>query len=171
MGGFEALGPAIVLLPTRGLPTNIECQLQFAAEVVDKQGLQPCTPAGGDVEAACTAGDMSGFKFRVEPMSFENDPPNMATGVNRMSPIVLLANTQLDMTSISMANITVETVPAGGTVPAYTLSVMMNKNVTLAFATALDAMTQYRVTLTTGVKDSFGQALPAPHVITFTTAN
>jgi hypothetical protein len=171
MGGFEALGPAIVLLPQRGLPTNVECQLKFGDEIVDKQGNAPCTPADGDVKQGCTAGDTSGFKFRVEPMSFENDPPNASTGINRMSPVVLLANTQLDMTSITMANITVATVPAGGPVPAYTFSVMMNKNITLTFATSLAATTMYKVTITTGVKDSFGQPLPAPYVITFTTAN
>lgn len=168
MGGFEALGPALVLLPQRGLPTNIECQLNFSAEVVDKQGLNPCTPAGGDVTGGCTAGDTSGFKFKVEPMSFESEPRNMATGVSRTEPVVVVANTQLDLTSITAANITVETVPAGGTVPTYTLAVVM-KNITITFATPLAVSTMYRVTLTTGVKDTFGQPLPAPYVINFTT--
>jgi len=168
MGGFEALGPAVVLVPQRGLPTNIECQLQFAADVVDKQGLAPCTPTGGDIDAGCTAGDLSSFKFRVEPMSFENDPPNMATGVNRTSPVVLLANTQLDLTTVTAANITITPTPP----VAVTFTTMMNKNVTMAFAApGLAAATTYTVTVTTGLKDSFGQALPSPHVITFTTAN
>jgi len=171
MGGFDALGPAIVLLPTRGLPTNIECQLQFSDEVVDKQGIQPCTPTGGDVNAGCNPGDMSAFKFKVEPMSFQNDPPTMATGVNRMSPVVLLANTQLDMTTINATNITVTTSTGGATVPAFTFSIMMNKNVTITFAAPLSPNAVYTVTVTTGVEDSFGQPLPAPHVITFTTAN
>ena len=168
MGGFEALGPAIVLLPARGLPTNIECQLKFSGEIVDKQGIAPCTPAGGDIASNCTAGDTTGFKFKVEPMSFQNDPPTMATGVNRTAPVVLLANTQLDLTSITSANITITPAPPG----AVSFTTMMNKNVTMAFATpGLAATTLYTVTITTGVKDSFGQPLPAPHVITFTTAN
>ena len=168
MGGFEALGPAVVLVPQRGLPTNIECQLQFAADVVDKQGLAPCTPTGGDIDAGCTAGDLSSFKFRVEPMSFENDPPNMATGVNRTSPVVLLANTQLDLTTVTAANITITPTPP----VAVTFTTMMNKNVTMAFAApGLAAATTYTVTVTTGLKDSFGQALPSPHVFTFRTAN
>ncbi len=171
MGGFEALGPALVMLPLRGLPTNVECQLEFNAEVVDKQGLAPCTPAGGDPEGGCTAGDTSGFKFKVEPLAFLSDPANLSTGVNRNAGILLLANTQLEVTSATVANIQVTTDPVGGAVPAYTLAVAMNKNITITFAAPLAAMTKYRVTVTTGVKDSFGQALPTPYSFTFTTAN
>ena len=171
MGGFGALGPAIVLLPTRGLPTNIECQLQFSGEVVDKQGIAPCTPPNGDVNANCTAGDVSGFKFKVEPLRFETDTPSVATGVNRMTNVTVIANSLLDLTSVTMANVRVETVPPGGPVPTYTFTVMTGKTVNLTFATPLAATTQYRVTFTTGVKDGFGQPLPSAHVVTFTTAN
>ncbi len=171
MGGFDALGPAVVLVPTRGLPTNLECQLAFAAEVVDKQGIAPCTPTGGDFDAGCTAGDTSGFKFKVEPLLFQSDPLPMSMGVNRMSPVVILANTLLDMTSITAANITVEAINPAGPAPAYTLALMMSKNVTITFGAPLAPMTQYRVTVTAGVKDAFGQSAPAPYVLTFTTAN
>ncbi len=170
MGGFEALGPALVLLPQRGLPTNIECQLEFGAEVVDKQGLAPCTPANGDPEGGCTGGDTSGFTFKVEPLAFLSDPANLATGVNRTTGILLLANTQLDATSVTTSTIQVTTDPVGGLVPVYTVTVAMNKNITIVFATPLAAMTTYKVTVTTGVKDSFGQALPTPYVFTFRTA-
>ncbi len=171
MGGFEALGPAVVMLPQRGLPTNVECQLAFAADVVDKQGLAPCTPAGGDPDSGCSAGDTSGFKFKVEPIAFLSDPANLATGVNRTTGILILANTQLDLTSATMANVQVTTDPVGGAVPAYTVTVAMNKNIAITFATPLAAMTKFKVTVTTGVKDSFGQALPTPYVFTFTTAS
>jgi len=168
MGGFDALGPALVLVPQLGLPTNIECQLQFAADVVDKQGLSPCAPTGGDIDAGCTAGDLSSFKFRVEPMAFNTDPMNNAMGVNRTSPVTLLANTQLDLTTITATNITISPTPP----VAVTFTTMMNKTVTMAFAPpGLAAATTYTVTITTGVKDRFGQSLPAPRVLTFTTAN
>ncbi|MBA3453546.1 MAG: Ig-like domain-containing protein [Deltaproteobacteria bacterium] len=169
MGGFEALGPALVMLPQRGLPTNVTCQLEFGADVVDKQGLAPCTPLGGNIEDGCTPGDTTGFTFKVEPMSFENDPPNMATGVSKTTQVVLLANTQLDMTSVTTSTVVVTTT-APAVVPTYTLSVMMNRNITITFAAPLTGSATYTVTLTTGVKDSFGQPLPTPYVITFTTA-
>ncbi len=169
MGGFEALGPALVMLPQRGLPTNVTCQLEFGADVVDKQGLAPCTPLGGNIEDGCTPGDTTGFTFKVEPMSFENAPPNMATGVSKTTQVVLLANTQLDMTSVTTSTVVVTTT-APAVVPTYTLSVMMNRNITITFAAPLTGSATYTVTLTTGVKDSFGQPLPTPYVITFTTA-
>ena len=67
MGGFDALGPALVVIPSAGLPTNTECRLRFAPDIVDKQGIQVCAPPGGDVTQNCTPGDVGAFKFTVEP--------------------------------------------------------------------------------------------------------
>lgn len=171
MGGFEALGPAIVLVPQRGLPTNVECQLSFGTDVVDKQGERPCAPANGDMTAGCSGGDLAAFKFKVQPLTFATDPMNASTGVPRATQVLLSANTLLDVATITAATVTVENLTTPGVVPAFTTMIMMNKNVTLTFAAPLAAMSMFRVTLTTGVKDTFGQPLPAPFVITFTTAS
>lgn len=172
MGGFEALGPALVLTPLNGLPTNIGCALEFAADVTDKQDERICAPAGGDMNAGCVAGDVSAFKFTVEPMVFLSEPANMAMGVSRTDPAIFLGNTNVDVASL--AGITVQNVTAGTTLVAgtdYTVALMMNKNVTITWVAQLAAASMYTVTLPTTVTDTFGQGLPQPTVVTFTTAN
>src|SRR6185436_16776080 len=64
MGGFDALGPALVLAPSGALPTNLDCLLSFAPDIVDKQNVQVCAPPGGDITQDCTPGDVGAFKFK-----------------------------------------------------------------------------------------------------------
>ncbi len=172
MGGFEAMGPAIVLTPTNGLPTNIECGLTFSPDVVDKQNIQVCAPPNGDITQDCTPGDTSAFKFKVEPLlispaTFED---NM-TGVSRVDPAILSANAPLDPASVG--GITV-TEGAGTNYTMFTAAVgtgMMNKTISITWTAVagLAPSTKYTITIPISVKDTFGQPLPAPVVVSFTT--
>ncbi len=170
MGGFEALGPAIVLVPgARGLPTNLPCNLVFAADVVDKQGNGICTPAGGDVDAGCSEGDVGEFAVTVEPLTVTGASFSTgATGVSISSPALFLGNTQFDPASVSDTTITITPAPPAGTVVALDT---MPTRIKITYGGNLTPMTEYTVTFTTGVTDTFGQPLPAPVVFTFTTGS
>ena len=159
MGGFEALGPALVLVPLGGVPTNVTCGLVFDATVVDKQGEQLCAPPNGDVKAGCNGGDLAAFEFGVEKLTLQGPT---GPGQNRAGPFVFLANTTLDPTTISTFTI----MPAPAMQPVVTLE--MGKNIKFTFSTPLAAMTEYTVTFT-NLRDSFGQASPDPITFTFTT--
>lgn len=175
MGGFDALGPAIVLAPSAptmqgvpwGLPTNLDCQLVFANDVVDKQGVQVCAPPDGDILSDCTPGDTTKVAFKTEPLFYETSVVNNATGVSKVDAIVVAANTRLDPTTISSVTI------AAGAVPFTTFTVT---NTPMGEAFSITPMapgfapnTTYTLTVTSGVKDTYGQPAPAPLVITFTT--
>jgi hypothetical protein len=171
-GGFNALGPAIVLTPDGPIPTNLDCSLAFAADVVDKQGIQVCAPPNGDINESCTPGDMSQFSFHSEvldirPASFVNGQ----VGVSRTGSLVLGATAPLDMASVvAPANITLtaETGPA----PTFTVEFApaMNNVVSITIGGAgLSANTLHRLTITPNVTDTFDQPVPAPLVYTFTT--
>lgn len=167
MGGYDALGPAIVLSPqVDGMPTNLDCSLTFSPEIVDKQGEAICAPAGGDVDAGCVAGDVSAFEFHTEALDFE--PQTFLegqTGVNRNDPVVIRSSVPVDMTTLN--GITLSPAPGG----AVTFTVMMKQNIYINIAGGLAAATQYTLTVPTTVHDTFGQSAPAAKVFTFTTGN
>lgn len=168
MGGFEALGPAIVLIPQAGLPTNLPCQLTFGTDVVDKQGERVCATAGGDINATCTPGDTSAVSFKTEPLTFTSVSfANNQTGVSRTDPATFVANTALDPTAIAGITVTQGGVAFNG----FTVALgTMNKVLTITWTGAgLAANTVYAVTITTQVKDTFMQPVPAAIVTTFTT--
>jgi hypothetical protein len=167
MGGFDALGPAIVLTPqVDGMPTNLDCSLTFSPEIIDKQGEAICTPAGGDPDAGCVAGDVSAFKFHTEALDFEPQTfIDGQTGVNRNDPVVIRSSVPVDMTTLN--GITLTPTPAG----AVTFTLMMKQNIYINIAGGLAAATQYTLTVPTTVHDTFGQSAPAAKVLTFTTGN
>jgi len=176
MGGFDALGPAIVLTPAGALPTNAECSLVFAdgsnpdvPAITDKQGEIVCAPAGGDPDAGCTAGNLDAFKFKVEPIKIEGlSIGDGQTGVGRdltAEPIDFSSNVPLKAAALTTTTITIAPAVAGLTI---TLTGTGMRTVRLSGAT-LAANTMYTITFTPGVLDSYDQALPQPVVVTFTT--
>ncbi len=171
-GGFRALGPAIVLTPQRGMPTNITCQLEFAEDVTDKQDIRVCAPPGGDIGQPCSPGDMSNFTFKTEPMVFSTSVENNQMGVSRTTSIFFQSNTKLDpgtATGIVVTDLSTNMNLVMGT--HYDIVVMMNQNIEIVWrAPGLAAGRMYRITAPVTVKDAFGQGLPAPQSITFTTA-
>ena len=174
-GGFRALGPALVLTPQRGLPASVDCELAFAEDVVDKQDTRLCAPPLGDVTAGCTPGDVSNFKFRTEAIRFNTSPANNATGVNRTAQVFFLGNTQIDpatLTGIVVTDLMTNTNLVQGTDFTVALAMMDAKNIQITWAAGvLQPNRMYSITLPTTVRDTFGQGIPAPFTITFTTAS
>jgi hypothetical protein len=172
-GGFDALGPAIVLTPDGPLPTNLDCSLVFDSSVVDKQGIQVCAPPDGDVTRDCSPGDMSAFTFHSEVLSLRNASfASGATGVSATAPIVLSSTAPLSPTVTDAGNITL--VAATGPQPAFTVAFdpTMNQIVQVRpDGAGLQAGVMYTLTITSGVIDTYGQPPPAPQVFTFTTTN
>lgn len=172
-GGFEALGPAIVLTTDGPLPTNLDCQLTFADDVVDKQGEKICAPANGDINASCSPGDLGAFTFRTEvlnvfPATFQEGQ----TGVSRTSPLVMASFAPLKGESVTTAsNITL--VAATGTQPTITVTFDNTKpqEFTVLVTGGMSANTMYTLTITQSVVDTFDQPAPAPLTYTFTTGS
>ncbi len=165
MGGFEVLGPAIVLVPAAALPTIIECGLVFSSEVVDKQGEQVCAPPNGDLAAGCTPGEVSAFSFRVEPLKVE--PPQVTTNVPRGEP-VLFPLRRAPVDPATLGGIQIVPTPPGTVTFTYSASPM---GISIAVMGGWAAQTEYAVTFPTTLTDTYGQALPQPVTYRFTTGN
>jgi hypothetical protein len=188
-GGSDALGPAIVLVPVNQfsptamggfLPTNTTCGLKFDPSVVDEKNLEVCAIPGGrpaactgrladcpQFLAGCTPGDVSAFSFGTEALSLISPLTPGEMGVSLTAPETFTANAPLLQSSL--ANTTIMPAPPGGM--TISLDTGTEEQITLTFPTGLVASTQYTLTFPTSVTDQFGQGLPAPLVITFTTAS
>ncbi len=180
MGGFDALGPAIVLAPLNGvLPTNLTCQLTFNSNIVDDTNTEVCaTPVGRPVDCTgrldqcqaefqtgCTPGNVSDFTFKVQPLELDVQAVNDGdTGIDPTIPIFINANAPV--AAATLANITITPAPPGG----FTVTAPMPTQIKLTFTAPLAAMTTYTLTIPVTVTDTFMQPLPAPVVVHFTTA-
>jgi hypothetical protein len=169
-GGFDALGPAVVLVPKPQLPTSQDCTVVFGPSVVDKDGNQVCAPPNGDITAGCTPGDTSAVHFQVEPMGFLpqgiSDP-----GQSRTSPITLRAPASIDPASITGITVTEGTsTPFTNFTPS--VGTMSSTNLlTITWgAGGLAAATRYTITIPTTVTDSYHFGPPQPIQISFTTS-
>jgi len=169
-GGFDALGPAVVVVPGGALPTSRECGVAFSPEVVDKDGNQVCAPPGGDVTKGCVPGDTSAFKFTVEPLSFTLGQAIVDPGQSRTADVEIKANVPLDPGSI--AAITVTEAPATSYTQFTAMLDPLNASEILIHWTApggLAATTRYTITLPTTVTDAYHQPVPQPFAVAFTT--
>ena len=181
MGGIEAIGPAIVFYPGTGIPTNQTCTLLFADNVVDKTDIKVCAPPGGRTTEcsgnldkctqSCTPGDVSAFTFKTAPLSLINNSfMNGDLGVDKTQPIILIANTLLDTTTVTGAISMTQagaafngfTVTTSGTADRTTITVTPNGG-------AFTGNTMYTLTVAATLKDKFGQPLVMPITYTFTT--
>ena len=167
MGGFDALGPAVVLVPTTALPTNLECQLYFADSVTDKQHNKVCAPASGDVTNTCSPGDVSAFKFRTQALSVTSSVNDGDTGVARMDQIVLIANAPVAAGTITAVSLT----QGGAPVTGFTLSQTTADTIRLIFTTPMAPNAAHTLKVTTVLTDTFNQPLPAEIVYNFTTGS
>lgn len=171
-GGFDALGPAIVLVPTDSLPTGSDCGVTFSPDVVDKDGNQVCAPPDGDVARSCTPGDTSAFKFTTEPLKLSN-----ASGVSTPQPttadVVIQANAAIDPPSL--ANITVTEGDPGTPYTQFTVTLSTGGNgtllrtITIKWTPGLTPNTPYTITVPTTVTDAYHKSAPQPFVLSFTT--
>ncbi len=166
-GGFEVLGPAVLLNALNPLPTNKTCKLTFSPDVVDKEGNAACAPPNGDITQDCTAGDFNAFSFKVEPLVLDGSVMEGSTGVGRLDDITFRANTTLAATAPALVTIT----QAGTPFTAFTatLTNMGRSLVITPTGTGFAANTTYVLTIPVTVTDAQGSPLPAPIVITFTT--
>lgn len=170
-GGFDVLGPAVVLIPQGALPSNATCGVTFAPEVVDKDGNQVCAPPEGDIAAGCTPGDTSAFSFATEPLSFVGVGFDRA--VPRTASATIVANVPLD--PATLANITVTEAP-GTDYTQFTAALVTMPPTPNQIAIAWTAvgglapLTQYTINLPTTVTDTFHRGPPQPVSVVFTTA-
>jgi len=178
MGGYDALGPAIVLVPKGAIvPTNATCGLTFSSDVLDKQGFSVCTPPAGRPAScagaiddcqdglSCNAGDVSAFSFKTEGLRVTVlGVVDGATNVSATTPI--FANANAPLAAASIAGITVTPPPPAD----FTITLAMAAQVKFTPTTPLTANTMYTITFPVTVTDTFGQPLPAPYSISFTTA-
>ncbi len=168
MGGFDALGPAIVLQAVNALPTGQSCQLKFAPDIVDKTNNAICAPAGGDITRSCTPGDVSAFSFMTQMFTVNNQSfMTGATGVSRTAPVIFVATAPVEPTSLSA--ITVRTTVGNTPVTGFTLTQPQPQTIRLTWmAGALQPSTSYTITISSGLTDLYG--LPVtPVMFTFTT--
>ena len=168
MGGFDAIGPAIVIAPdaSRGLPTNTECQLVFADNVVDKQGNRICTPANGDIASNCQPGDMNAFKFKVDVLRLTPGFQNNGSGIPVNTALAIVANAPIAPASLTAITVTTMT----GTPVTVPVTLSLPTSIKLDFMAApLSPMTTYVVHVATTLTDTYGQMLPQMITYPFTT--
>ena len=173
-GGFDVLGPAIILVPTGAMPTGATCGVTFADTVVVKQGLKVCAPTDGDINKGCTPGDLSAFKFIVQVLTLTvQGITEGQTGVSTTDSIIVSASAPLDATTVTFTGATASvTLSTGGTAVSISPGSMVltgNTSIQIRPTAALLANTMYTLTLTTGIHDTFGQSAAAPTVVHFMT--
>jgi hypothetical protein len=166
-GGFDALGPAIVLVPAGALPTSLACGLVFSPDIVDKDGNRVCAPPDGNIAAGCTPGDTTAFTFTVEPLTLSLAMAVMDPGQSRLMDIRIRANVPLD--PASLANITVTEGTTSYTQFTATLSLPNEIAIHWTAIGGLTAMTRYTITVPTTVTDVYHQPQPQPFQVAFTT--
>lgn len=173
-GGFNAIGPAVILSPTLGLPTSSDCTIVFDDTVVDKDHHRVCAPADGDVDNDCDEGDTSLVQFGTQALTFTgSSPPNNGTNIPLTAPsstdarILVIFNAPVD-DDIDATWFTLEA--DGNAVTNWTAArdAMVPQNVTITLPGGYTAGTTYTLTIETGAKDTFGIALPDDEVTTVT---
>jgi hypothetical protein len=185
VGGADAIGPAIVFKPLEAasgaaIPTSSTCTLKFADTVVDKSDIQVCAPPGGrtadctgnldECKQSCTPGDVSAFSFKTEALSFTVSSDQ--TGLDRTTSFLLSTNTVVDTASATAA---ISMTQGGVNFTGFTITINNSSgrssiSIAPTAATGWAADTDYTVTVSTALTDTFGQALPASQTVTFHTA-
>jgi Bacterial Ig-like domain len=181
MGGLDALGPAIVLVPGQAMPTGTKCGLVFSPTVVDKTNISVCIPPGGlppgatddagDIGVGCTPthtpADFTQFTFGVEAFRVSDSNPSTGdTGVSIMDPSSVTFNAPVDPLSLGEIAVT----QAGAPYTKYTTALSQNnQRITFTWTGGLMPMTVYTITIPTSVTDAYGEPLPSSETITFTT--
>jgi len=173
MGGFDALGPAIVMSADQNpphlgaLPTGQMCTLKFAPDIVDKTNNAICAPPGGDVTKSCTPGDVSAFQFMTQAFTLTNQSfMNGATGVSKTAPVILVGSAP-----IAAGTLAAITVKQGNTnVTAFTLTQPQPQTIRLTWgAGTLAGNTAYTISISSALTDTYGLPI-APITYNFTTA-
>jgi hypothetical protein len=173
-GGFDVLGPAIVVVPGPGpgvaLPTSMDCGIAFSRDVVDPDGNPVCAPPGGDLTAGCTPGDTAAVRFRVEPMALAVASPVDPQAQPLDGDIRIRANAPVD--AASLGGVTV-TEGAGTRYTRFTVgipSAQRPNEILIHWNPALPASTHFTIDVPTTVTDRYHQPVRQALQIAFTTA-
>ena len=190
-GGFDALGPAVVLqsgdvgaanhTTAAALPSGSMCTFAFAPEVVDKKGQRPCAPAGGGNDPTliptltCTQGDLTAAAFQTESLSFAISSASggaLMPGdqIARTDSLLLSASDNIVLDPGSIGGITV----SEGAAPYTTFTAVLNADqtfitVTSTAATGFDPNASYTLNIPATVTDVFGEPNGTPLMFGFTT--
>jgi len=172
-GGVSALGPALVLHLTKGLPTGTTCHLVFDPSVTDKDGNPVCAPPDGNVHTDCPGvGDTSLATWGVAALRLDkngNTPDVDGATVFLGQVLSVQFNTTMDIQSLQdNITITQNGQPWPFTVVQGTGSSSLKYELRPVSPAALVAGDTYVLTIGTGVKDFGGQPLTAAIVKTFT---
>lgn len=170
-GGFDALGPAIVLVTLGPYPTGSECGVTFSPNVVDKDGIAVCAPPDGDRALGCTPGDTSAIKFGTEPLQFSDFlsvarvPPPIANDIK------ILANAPIAAASLVNITLTQGDTPVAVTATLSTTDPSLPFRVIVIDPTVpLSPTTAYTITVPTTVTDTYQKSARQPFLLSFTTA-
>lgn len=175
LGGFNAVGPAIILASVAGLPTDSDCGLEFDGSVVDKEHVRLCAPEGGLPENGCDPGDVSLVTWHTEPIRVVgSNPPDTQTGVALPAGdarILVLFNTPMDE-SIGADAFTLTEGGVERTDITAARDVMTPTTVVVTVPGGYLPSTEYVLTIETGLTDAFGIPIPSTETatVTFTTA-
>jgi hypothetical protein len=172
LGGFDALGPAVVVVPGPGvaLPTGMDCGIAFASDVVDPDGNRVCAPPGGDPTAGCTPGDTGAVRFHVEPMAFAVASPVDPQAQPVDGDIRIRANAPVDAASLGGIAVT------QGAATRYTQftvgipSAQRPNEILIHWNPALPPSTHFTIDVPTTVTDRYHQSPLHGLQIAFTTA-
>jgi hypothetical protein len=176
-GGFDALGPAVVLVPGPApgvaLPTNVDCGVVFSSDVVDKDGNQVCAPPGGDIRAGCTPGDTSAVRFHVEPMALAIASPINPQAQSRTADVLIKANVPIAPASLTSITVTEDPATSYTQFTAAITSAGVPNQITIHWTAVggLTANTHYTITVPITVTDLYNQSPLQPLQIAFTTGN
>jgi hypothetical protein len=189
-GGFNSVGPAIVIVTTQGFPTNSECTIDFDDSIIDKDRIPVCAPPKGgfvdgeiDPSVACPGaeadGDTSLITWGTEPLRVPNNstfPANGATNV----PLTASGSPDARITvkynaELSRADAAGFTLLEGGTVRAITVALDPGdeKSATVTVPGGYIAGTTYMLIIGEGSAfDVFDVPMPDSQetTITFSTA-
>lgn len=173
-GGFNAVGPAIILAPLNGMPTSSTCRFEFDPSVVDKDGNRLCAPPEGDVTRACASdGDVSQVTWGTEGMRVTGtSPANGQTAVALGSPdAVITVQFNTSVAADGGGNVdTTGFVLLEGTTPRTDLVATRDMNnasvVSITVPGGYAADTEYTLQITGDVTDTFGKAIPESNELT-----
>jgi hypothetical protein len=113
----------------------------------------------------CTPGDLSAFSFKTEGLRITVlGISDGATNVSASTPI--FANANAPLAPATIAGITITPAPPAD----FAITQPMPAQVKFTPTTPLAANTTYTITFPVTLTDTFGQPLPAPSMLSFTTA-
>jgi hypothetical protein len=167
--GLKGLGPAMVVVPSRGFRTGSTCTLSFRPEVVDKDDNRICAPPGGDPRRECAQdGDTSAVQFRVEPLAFSSTVPKENETISTSDVVLLTFVAPVNIDTLGAITMT----SGDGDPVSVSVTRVEADDDTRFFVNAEGGLvggTDYTVTVGTGLEDSFGATPPEPLVLHFST--